>query len=496
MFRTLFEDTDVVASAVPPQPTFRNMGTAPVASTVLPQPTFRNMGTVPVASAVPSTVPPQPTLHWNAGTRDPGYTPEPPHHLSTIPLSLMVKPPPKQPRQTPPSTIQIHGTHGIPGTLPYSPFIHVFIFQVDTRTGQRHFYMHFLLNNARQLRDILSATHALTNIEIVCVGRIYADGDLYTEYTFKDGTGLAIEINGQEVQPNKVIKIYKDGSQIMKIRWVQQANNNYMMELQAMPYTFPLTWLSATQEKNAPVLTYAVYDRVRRGPRGGLLPRAAAFEDYRNPEYFPLKATNVEIVGRKFPLIPSRKYFLKVSGAGSGVSGVATAISPTAWMTITMVFWLDELPRPREGASMHLLFVQEPFSFCLEYCLKGQIGFGSPEGVYIRGEAGGQPTYSRVPIQAKTWYNFIIAFRGTDVSFGVYTVAAATETERTQMTLSRGILANSGEIFQSMRLSGAMHIGYGFHGLVAWVNYFDKGCDFEAGLDKEFTDNWLTTWYR
>jgi hypothetical protein len=468
MFRALFEEE--TPSAVPAGQTFR----------------------------APSAVP-VPAVQWNTGTRDPQYPPAPPQHLTTIQPSLNVPPPPPPRKQQAP-TIQIHGTNGMPGTLPYAPFIHIFIFQIDAHTGTRNFYMHFLLNNARQLRDILSATNALTNIELLCIGRIFADGDLYTEYTFRDGTGLTVEINGQQVTPNKIMKVYRDGSQIMKIRWAQQGNNNYMMELQGMPYTFPLTWLSTTQEKNAPVLTYAVYDRVRKGPRGGILPRGLQFEEYRNPEYFPLKATNTEVIGRKFPLIASRKYFLKVSGVGSGVSSIATAISPTAWTTITMAFWLDELPRPREGASMHLLFVQEPFSFCLEYCLKGQIGFGSPEGVYIRGEVSGsaaaQPSYSRMPIEAKTWYNFIIALRGTDVSFGVYTIAAATEKERMQMTLSRGILANSAEIFQSMRFSGQMHIGFGIHGLVAWVNYFDKTCDFEAGLHKEFTDNWLTTWYR
>jgi hypothetical protein len=246
------------------------------------------------------------------------------------------------------------------------------------------------------------------------------------------------------------------------------------------------------------MLHFSAFDR-ERGPPSRRR-RAIIFEEFRQPDLFLLQGAGTTAIADKVtPLIPTRTKYLQLKGRESGLT-CTVGIAGTAWTTITILFYVDQMPRPTEAGSLHRFFSQGPFTFGLEYLIAGAAGYGTAEGIYMRGQVGdGRVTYAQNRLQRDCWYLLVVAFRGTNLSFGAYPVVAGTAEERLAVTVQRGVITDVAEYFggqgQGQGESSQIHIGYGFRGLIGWIHYFDKYCNFEAALESEFTDSWASDWH-
>ncbi len=492
--------TTPVAAPVPSVPVVPVVPVTPVAPVKSVAPTVPSVLVAPVKSAQ-SAQSAQSAPQQLESTSYTLYRPWITSPKETINAALAVPAEQPQPRQHPitrPSRIK-PGDSGIQRQtkdLPYLPSYEAFIY-LSSKTGTRNLWQRTIVSNTRQLRDILSAISSImgssNNIEVVFIARLApADGQDHT-LTFRDDLGLSLTIDGYPVPPQLPITIFAHDQSIM-IKWSQAGNNNYNMELNAIPYPLPITWLWATQEPNAAALTFAVFDR-ERGPRSRRR-RAALFEEFRQPDIFTFRGVNtVNIIHKLFPLIPTRNKFMQFnggsgSGSGSGLT-LMTGISHSAWNTITILFNMEATPRAIATDSVHHFFTQGEYSFGFEYLVAGRAGYGSREGIYLRGQHGEKVTYARNHIEKSVWYILIIAQRAGNISFGAYPLVAGTADERLIITSQRGVIEAQGHGVSQTD----MHIGYGFKGLVGWIRYFDKYSNFEDNLHTEFTDSWVDRWH-
>jgi hypothetical protein len=167
--------------------------------------------------------------------------------------------------------------------------------------------------------------------------------------------------------------------------------------------------LFLTQERGAPMLSFAVYERERKAPPSGVYgqPQFSAtfgsglrFEEYRNPDIFYSLSSGVEIDTRPrqdladahgFAVFKSKSFWQ-----------CTTPVSPCAWRTITFTVTFDNLPTAGRE-PMRCVAAAYPFFLYLSYIPSAAT---QKQGAYLTLYRLKDNSYviSRVPIQKAVLY--------------------------------------------------------------------------------------------
>lgn len=175
------------------------------------------------------------------------------------------------------------------------------------------------------------------------------------------------------------------------------------------PQSIRKEFLFLTQERGAPMLSFAVYERERKAPPEGVYgqPQFAAtfgsglrFEEYRNPDIFYSLSSGVEIDTRPRQDLADARGFAVFKS--KSFWQCTTPVSPCAWRTITFTVAFDNLPTAGRE-PMRCVAAAYPFFLYLSYIPASAT---QKQGAYLTLYRLKDNSYviSRVPIQKSVLY--------------------------------------------------------------------------------------------